>query len=218
MNENLIVELEKSGIVTSTFRKLAPEKKAALYKSALSAFAGNVFDRVSLDEIAAGAEVSKGSLVQYFIHKDNILAFVIEVYLDEYKKHWEEYFNHEHAVRVQDRIITYFKTHYDYVSNEQSFSGVFFKMMFENSREVSSHFVDSVNEENHQHIQDIIRRSLQTGEIHSGESEEEITGLFHEYLSGCFFTWASNKEILKDREYHHKIESSIKTIFNGLSG
>ena len=31
MNENLIVELERKGVVTATFRKLNPEKKEIIY-------------------------------------------------------------------------------------------------------------------------------------------------------------------------------------------
>lgn len=218
MNENLIVELEKTEIVTSTFRKLAPEKKDALYKSALSAFASNIFDRVSLDEIASGAEVSKGSLVQYFMQKENILALVAEIFLDNYRNYWNDYFHHEHAVRVVDRLSRYFKAHYDYHIGDSKNSGFFNKMLFENSREITSHFIDSVNEDNHQHIQNIIKRSLQTGEIHSSESEEEISNLFFEYLNGCLFTWASDDKESKEIDYQHQIESRIKTIFNGLSG
>jgi AcrR family transcriptional regulator len=218
MNENLIVELEKAGIVTSTFRKLAPNKKRTLFNSALKAFASEVFDRVSLDNIATGAGISKGSLIQYFTHKENILSFIVEIYLDDYKKHWDDYFHHEHAVRVRDRLSRYFKAHYDYVSSDSVLSGFLFKMMFENSREITSHFVDSVNEVNHEHIQDIIRRSLQTGEIHSGESELDIVELFLEYLNGCFFTWSSDSDRSNNGNYHTQIDSRIKTIFNGLTG
>ena len=104
MDENLIVELEKDGVVTATFRKLAPIKKDAVYRSALNAFASASAERAALDDIARKAKVSKGSLFQYFTHKNNLLAFVTELFFDEYQQFWESYLAREQAVRVHDRL------------------------------------------------------------------------------------------------------------------
>ena len=81
MDENIIVRLEREGVVTQTFRKLNPDKKNKLYKTAIHAFSTNVFDRVSFDSIAEGADVSKGSIFQYFINLYTIIMFCKSYFL-----------------------------------------------------------------------------------------------------------------------------------------
>ncbi len=218
MNENLIIELEKSGIVTATFRKLAPDKKKTIYHSALEAFAKSVFDRVSLDEIACGAEISKGSLVQYFTHKENILAFTVEVFLDNYQEHWDDYFQHEHAVRVRDRLQLYINAHLDYTDISKAESDFLLKMLFENSHEYSEQFRETVRQMQLSHFQSFISRAVQTGEIRAGAQKSMIAGIFLKILVGIFqdMSLGKDQKSMSDRDDY--IKGLLAVIFDGLSG
>jgi TetR/AcrR family transcriptional regulator, cholesterol catabolism regulator len=174
MDENLIIRLEKQKVVTATFRKLEPSRKNQIYQAALRAFAGDIFERVPLDLIAEGAVVSKGSLVQYFGEKENLLKFVAAVFLDEYQKFWEDYFMREHAVRAKERIVEYLKARLAQWEKEKTNFKFFMKMQYENRLELTAEFRESIAGIRTGFLQKIIERGMETGEIRRDLGMEPI--------------------------------------------
>lgn len=74
-----ILALEEAGLVTRTFRRLDPERQ----QSILQAILDEAFEvgptSINVKRVAARAEISIGSLYNYFGSRDNLLAFTVEI-------------------------------------------------------------------------------------------------------------------------------------------
>jgi AcrR family transcriptional regulator len=74
-----LLELEREGLITATYRRLDPDRQAAITAAILAEARERGPARVRLKETAAAAGVSVGSLYQYFGDRDGVLGFAIEL-------------------------------------------------------------------------------------------------------------------------------------------
>ncbi|MBN2227555.1 MAG: TetR/AcrR family transcriptional regulator [candidate division Zixibacteria bacterium] len=218
MDENLIVELEKDGVVTATFRKLPPTKKTAVYRAALSAFASASSDRTALDGIAHTAGVSKGSLFQYFTHKDNLLAFVTELFFDEYQQFWESYLAREQAVRVHDRMLDYVRTLEEYWTANPVEAEFCLNMLFENGGELSAGFRAHLVDLHRGHVTDIVARGINTGEIRRDLSRQALVDVLLAVLLSLNHTIMTAPARGKKARGFADREAVLRVLFSGMAG
>lgn len=214
MNENLIVALEDSGIVTATFRRLSPAKKEKLYKTALQAFSSDTFDHVSLDDLAAAAEVSKGSLFQYFGNKENLLYFVCEIFVDEYRRYWDRYFAGERAVRAHERIKCLLNEQLTYFAKRKDESDFYAVLKYETGHELSRKFMTAIGKIHHEHLLQIISRGQETGEIRADMSSKQVTELVHYVGEGILDKFIAEGKSPGD--YETDISRTIAALFDGI--
>jgi len=219
MNENLIIELEQSDVVSDTFRKLSPDKKKNIYRTALEAFAGDVFDRVSLDRVATGAGVSKGSLFQYFGNKENLLRFTAEIFIDNYGQFWESQRGRGGEIHTRERIRDFFITLLDFRDERRTEYDFYVKMLYENSRAHTDIFLKRINGIMLEHLNRIIIRGARIAEIRQDIPPERmalvIIGLIessHRY-SDAVGRRARGRERLIEI-----IEDVEKILFDGIGG
>ncbi|UCD17010.1 MAG: TetR/AcrR family transcriptional regulator [Candidatus Zixiibacteriota bacterium] len=218
MDENLIVELEKAGIVTATFRKLAPKKKVSIYRAALNAFAAAAVDRVGLDQIAAAAKISKGSLFQYFVNKDNLLAFVAEVFFDEYQLFWEHCLAREYGVRVRDRMLEYIGEQAGFWGRSKTEAAFCMKMLFQTGGHLAGQFKGRFSELHTSHVADIIERGIKTGEVRRDVPKR----LLVELVLAVFLK--INRDMMAAVSASGKspsagdLDSTLALLFSGISG
>jgi AcrR family transcriptional regulator len=76
-----IQQLEQEGIVTRTFRRLDPTRQQAVINAILEEAAEKGPASLNIKEIARRADVSIGSLYQYFPNRDGLLDFAIALCL-----------------------------------------------------------------------------------------------------------------------------------------
>ncbi len=219
MNENLIIELEKDKTVTATFRKLEPAKREKIYRTAVEAFSNEVYDRVSLDGIAGSAQFSKGSLIQYFTNKENVLKFVMKIFLDDYKDYWAKYFAGETAVRAKERIITFFLAMVESWEMDKTAFRFHIKMCFENDANLTREYREKMIQIQSEGLNKIIRRGMETGEIRRDIEVQVITelllGLVRSIELICLpaFQTTRGRAGIKDQ-----IERMTRIFFDGVKG
>ncbi len=76
-----ILQLEQEGKVTRTFRRLDPERQQAVINAILEEAAEKGPASLNIKEIAQRANISVGSLYQYFPNRDGLLDFAVELCL-----------------------------------------------------------------------------------------------------------------------------------------
>jgi AcrR family transcriptional regulator len=219
MNENTVISLVKAGIVTTTFRKLEPDKKELIYRSGLKEFSADVFDRVSLDKIARTAGISKGSLIQYFRHKENLLIFISEIFLTEYERYWDDYFAREHPVRARDRIAAYLMARFDYWEKDRTEFNFCMKMQYENGINISRRLRERIMALRSKHTLAIIERGIATGEIR-GDIELETMALIIQAVSrNLEIAYQASLGASRGKINIKEITERLSTlIFDGISG
>jgi AcrR family transcriptional regulator len=74
-----ILDFEQSGLVTRTFRRLDPHRQQAIIHAILEEAVDKGPASLNIKEVARRAEVSVGSLYQYFTNRQGLLDFAIEL-------------------------------------------------------------------------------------------------------------------------------------------
>jgi AcrR family transcriptional regulator len=74
-----ILQLEEQGLVTRTFRRLDPMRQQSVLQAILDEAAEKGPESLNIKQVAMRAEVSVGSLYQYFGNRENLLAFATEL-------------------------------------------------------------------------------------------------------------------------------------------
>jgi len=219
MDENIVIQLERQKAVTATFRRLDSAKKEKIYRAALEAFSKEVYDRVSLDEIAASAEISKGSLIQYFANKENLLRFVIKIFLDDYGGFWEKYFSGEIAVRARERIVSFYLAATELWDKDKISLRFYIKMRYENDAILTQEYREKILRIQSEHLNNMIMRGMETGELRRDIEGEVIVqiliGVMRNIELACLpaFQTARGKASLKEQT-----EKMAATLFDGIKG
>ena len=105
LDENVIAELVGRKVVTDTFRRLTPDKKERLYRTAIRLFGKYGYDGLAVEVICTQAGISKGSFFQYFPSKSHLLEFAVLVFDDYLTRTVAEIRAQEKAVLARDRIL-----------------------------------------------------------------------------------------------------------------
>src|SRR5512138_2727122 len=74
-----ISQLEQEGKVTSTFRRLDPERQEAVFNAIMQEATEKGPASLNIKEVARRAGVSVGSLYQYFPNRDGLLDFAVDL-------------------------------------------------------------------------------------------------------------------------------------------
>ena len=174
LDENLVAELVRRGVVTDTFRRLAPAKKLRLYETAVRLFGVYGYDGLSVDLLCHEAGISKGSFFQYFPSKSHLLEFAILVF-DDYLAEWVREIRASEpsplararlqhlyeALVVNSKLFAAEETFYLFATSALAHAGVALEGI-----DLERHF--------HEYVTDIIGRGEETGEIR-GDFEVELT-------------------------------------------
>ena len=76
---NHIEELENEGLVTPTFRRLAPERQHAVLDAILAEAVERGPTTINIKHVARKADVAIGSLYQYFNNRDMLVEFAVQL-------------------------------------------------------------------------------------------------------------------------------------------
>jgi len=175
INENLIVELVRRKVVTETFRRLPPEKKEQIYRTAIALFGEYGYDGMPVDRFCREAGISKGSFFQYFPSKTNLLEFSLLIFDDYLDRLVREIRTRETAAFARDRLRYLYDSlvvnvkmyrpeqqFYLFATHALHHAGVVIEGI-----DLERHFREYVNE--------IVRRGTETGEIRA-DFDVELTG------------------------------------------
>lgn len=75
----LILELEKKGLVTRTFRRLDPDRQTVIMEAIFAESGQKGPSDINIKKVAERAGISVGSLYQYFGNRENLIAFAKEL-------------------------------------------------------------------------------------------------------------------------------------------
>ncbi|MCM2272995.1 MAG: TetR/AcrR family transcriptional regulator [candidate division Zixibacteria bacterium] len=212
LDENLIAQLAKQKVVTETFRRLPPEKKNLIYQTAVRLFGRYGYDGLPIDRLCREAGISKGSFFQYFPSKTHLLEFVILVFDDFFGKWIADVKRQEKAVLARDRLL---HLYHAVVLNAKLFPAEkIFYLFATHAVEHAGVEIEGIDIERHvhEHVQQIIERGEETGEIRR-DVKPELTGYLVAIIFGALVT----------REYAGKRISSrpsgeylISVLFDGI--
>src|SRR5512133_488148 len=75
----LILELERAGVVTRTFRRLDPERQQSIVYAILDEAIEKGPASINIKQVAERAGIAIGSLYQYFGNRDGLISFTTQL-------------------------------------------------------------------------------------------------------------------------------------------
>ncbi|MNB86209.1 Fatty acid metabolism regulator protein [compost metagenome] len=83
------------------FLKISEEKRLRIYKAAINEFAQNGYENASTHKIAKQAQISVGSLFQYFENKEDIFLSVAQYYASIVKEAFDEILHTDESFKAK---------------------------------------------------------------------------------------------------------------------
>ena len=200
--------------MSDTFRRLNPEKKEKLYKTALWLFGKYGYDGLSVDLYCLQSRISKGSFFQYFPSKTHLLEFTLLLFDDRMKAFVEQIRKVETKVLAKDRMQFLFISAASKSGLEDTERK--FYLFAVNALHHSAVTVEGINIGRHfySYVSEIIKRGTETGEIRAYipamTIEAIVAGSFNSMLYRCFLNDSQLDEAI--------VRSFISILFDGING
>jgi AcrR family transcriptional regulator len=160
-----IQQLEGEGRVTRTFRRLDPARQQAVLNAILEEATEKGPASLNIKEIARRAQVSIGSLYQYFPNRDGLLDFAIELCV--------RYMNNMFAMSrpylvdmpLAEALQAYISVGIEWGKTETGLVRFFGRAAYQGDPDLAERLVRPVAEAMRRIVFDILEQAVQRGEI-----------------------------------------------------
>ena len=168
-------------------QKEKEDRKDAILTAAREVFFEQGIRRATVDEIAARAEVAKGTVYLYFDSRETILAHLLLEGLDSLNERLEMAYDESSPAGAEARLRRLAAAYFDFYEKEQDY----FRLMMAFDR---GHFRESVNAEVYEKIVHrglrglrwvvrAIQQGIEAGEFAPGDSKQ-LAGMIWAALNG----------------------------------
>jgi len=89
---------------TKTFMNLDEEKKQRIVNSALKEFSEKAYDHVNISDIIRNAQIPRGSFYQYFIDKEDLYFYLIDIIRNEKMLFLKDTLNNIEGIRFIELV------------------------------------------------------------------------------------------------------------------
>lgn len=210
LDENLVAELARRNITADTFRRLPPDKKRLIYRTAIRLFGKYGYDGLPVGRVCREAGISKGSFFQYFATKSHLLEFCLLIFNDRLARLLERIRREDQGGLFQNRLFFVYQS---FASSDLSADERQFYLFASGGLRHSGVLIKGFDLEQHlaDYIADLVSRGVETNELR-GDIDPTITASF---LSACFSALIIRQFIGAEPE-PETIENFSSLIFDGI--
>ncbi len=174
--------------------KINNEKQMEILKAAVDLISERGFERTTVDEIAARANVGKGTIYLYFKNKEEIFIAILENGIQAIMKRMNEILNESGDFR--HRLEALLKEHLQFAEDHRKFYKVFIKERL-NMKLIADKAAQDRIMEKHQKMQEQLTQFLQIGidqnQLRNGDPEI-FAFVFSGIISHFCFHWLTERE------------------------
>jgi AcrR family transcriptional regulator len=177
-----ILKLEEEGRVTRTFRRLDPQRQAAIIEAILKEAAQVGPSQLNIKRVAQLAGVSIGSLYTYFPNRDGMLAFAVELCVRIINDAFVEYRPYLVSLPLREALKVYLVSGIEWSYSQADFLRLFARGAYQDDAELSETLVEPIAKTLLEIIQEILRQALLRGEIRPEVDLEATSRLVHAFM------------------------------------
>jgi AcrR family transcriptional regulator len=174
-----ILQLEREGLVTRTFRRLDPERQEAVLGAILDEAVEKGPAQLNIKEVAGRAEVSVGSLYQYFGNREGLLAFAVEFCgrfmtdtLDSFRPFLA-------ALPLRDALAAYLTGGVEWSRMQAGLVQFFARAAYHGDPDLADRLVRPIGASLREMVHDILAQAAARGEIRPDVDLEATTRVIH---------------------------------------
>lgn len=200
-------------------RKEKENRKNAILKAARKLFFERGFKSVTVDLIAAKAEVSKGSIYLYFDSKEEIYTQILISANIERHKEIENFAKQEGS--ASDLLLLFARDYVDFFFENKELFRILMTFMLHAdnmnlTEDQNTQLIHTTNE-NIRLISEILQKGIDSGEFASDldirQAQNAIWGLFNGIISLYIYTGAPDKRAERIRT---TVNKSLNTYIKGI--
>jgi AcrR family transcriptional regulator len=218
-----ILQLEREGLVTRTFRRLDPERQQAVLDAILDEASERGPINLNIKQVAERANVSVGSLYQYFTDRDRMLSFAIELsrrYIQDTFRQYQEYLA---SLPLREALYWYILGGIEWGQTENRFVKFSARAAYQGDPELVDSVVLPIANIMRDMVEEILMQALNRGELRSNIDLEEIIPIIHTLsiaIGDSFLIPNLNNYYLLDKNgktAEETVKAFIDVILNGIS-
>lgn len=174
-----VLELEETGLVTRTFRRLDRTRQTAVIEAALDEAAKVGLSQVSIKRVAARAQVAIGSMYQYFGKRERLVEVVIELsrrYMEHVLALSAPYLEN---LPLKDALHAYVEGGCDWMTGQGSLMRFYAQAAYRGDPELGDRLVRPVASRMRAVIRALLKRAIERGEIRSDIDLDGVAGVVH---------------------------------------
>ena len=179
-----ILQLEKEGKVTRTFRRLDPERQKAVLNAILDEAAERGPASLNIKEIARRGNVSVGSLYQYFPDREGLLDFAIELCVRYSTGIFQEYRPVLAAMPLKEALNAYMLGGLEWGQTTTGLVRFFGRAAYQGDPELTERLVRPIATVMRETMQEILAQAVARGEIRPDVDVEAATRIVNALTIG----------------------------------
>jgi AcrR family transcriptional regulator len=160
-----VLQLEKQGLVTRTFRRLDPQRQIDILDAILYEAAEKGPKQVNISEVAHRAGVSVGSMYQYFPNRQGMIDFAIDIsvnYMVDMIKAYEPYLL---AMPTFDALMAFVSGGVEMTQTQAGMLKFYSRAAYQGDPDLNERVVRPIADEMLAIVTSILQQARQRGEL-----------------------------------------------------
>ncbi len=164
----IILELEKAGVVTRTFRRLDPERQQVIVQAILDEALEKGPASINIKKVAERAGVALGSLYQYFGNREGLLEFSTQLCVQLLTSSFDQFRPMLAALPLHEALTYYLTGGLEWSKTQMGLIQFFGRAAYQGDPLLAEKVVRPVAEAMRLTMFEILRAAQQRGEIRAG--------------------------------------------------
>lgn len=160
-----ILEFEKQGLITRTFRRLDPARQQVVIQAILDEAAAKNPAALNIKQVAARAGVAVGSLYQYFGNRDNLLSFAVELCVYLLTDLFAMSRPYLLEMPLREALTAYLTYGIEWSQTQQGFIQFFGRAAYQGDPGLAKKVVEPVASAMRETVEELLKAALERGEI-----------------------------------------------------
>ncbi len=210
---------------TDLFRNLSPEKQEKVFQAAVSEFASKGYRNASMNSLVKTAGISKGSIFQYFRSKRNLFDAVLEIAVQQVKRHLKQVRGETEDLSFPERLEKLLRSGFQFIDKHPLLTAVYFQLLQSGDAPFGSERIVQLRRQGTEFLTELIERAVSKGELRADIDIQRVGFLVNsllETLLRAYYTefLDSGLGLYKgdSQELDLWIKTTVDLIFSGIRG
>lgn len=174
-----ILRLEEQGLVTRTFRRLDPQRQQAVIAAILEEAIERGPTQINIKHVAERAQVSVGSLYQYFGNRENLLSFAVELCVRSVSDSFAQYRDALAAMPLRDALAAYISEGMKWGKEQAALTQFFARAAYQGETPLSKTVVRPIADVMRDMIHAVLTQAAARGETRADVDLGATTRVIH---------------------------------------
>jgi len=217
-----ILQFEQEGLVTRTFRRLDPERQQAVVHAILEEASEKGPTSLNIKEVARRAEVSIGSLYQYFGNREGLLEFTTALCVRYMVDLFDQFTPMLSALPLDEGLRYYILGGVEWSQTEAGLVHFFGRAAYQGDPALSDSIVRPIATAMRSTVEGILTQAVERGEIRSNVDFEATIRIVNTLLiavgDALLFPFINNYFQVTDDDISQErvVDAMVEMILHGI--